>query len=88
MKYLVITAFLGGILYLIRRSLKDFRKNLKPFQLVGARVNGKVINVKVLVVDREDETVLVIDTTSGIKYEVKFKEVFVASKDIEEYSMY
>jgi hypothetical protein len=73
--------FLGGLaLYGFMRFIRsNFVQSVKPLMTVGARIKDKVINAKVLVVDKERRTMVVLEPDTKKHVEVSFDNIYMPS---------
>jgi hypothetical protein len=72
-----ILAILAVIAF-VRIMRSNFRDNLRPFQVVGARIKGEIVNVTILSVNTELQTATVIDSDKN-SIEISFNNIFVPS---------
>lgn len=53
-----------------------FRDNLRPFQVVGARVKGEIVNVTIISVNKELRTISILDGKKE-PIEISFDNVYL-----------
>ena len=54
----------------------EFRNSVKPFQIVGAKIDGQVRNVSVLLVNKELKVVTVSDPMSKKKIDIALSNIY------------
>jgi hypothetical protein len=71
--------FLGGLaLYGLMRVIRsNYIQSVKPLMTVGARIKDSVINVKVLIVDKERRTMVVLEPDTKNHVEVSFDNIYL-----------
>lgn len=69
---------LGGLaLYGLMRIIRsNFIESVKPLMTVGAKIKDQVINVKVLIVDKERRTMVVLEPDTKKHVEVSFDNIY------------
>ena len=54
----------------------EFRNSLKPFQIVGAKIDGQVRNVSILIVNKELKIVTISDPLNKKKIDIAFSNIY------------